>query len=757
MPELKFKISSALKNIIGKDLITDRNIAIFELVKNSYDAGATKVDIEFADIYGKTPKIIITDNGSGMTLEDIEEKWLFVAFSEKKIAAGREDNYRHRISRPVAGAKGIGRFSCDRLGSKLDLITKTNTADNATELKIDWRMFELDDQKEFQDISINYSLITNPIGYSNGTKLIITNLRESWSYQDLLRLRKSLLKLVNPEINQIDNFANHSSKMQIGKDEFWISISCPDEIIADSKREKNSKINGVVINDIFEQINIRTITIDVEVNPSGSALTTALFDRGQYIYKTVEKNPYGLLSNIKIKVFYMNRIAKANFTKYMGVRPVNYGSIFVYKNGFRIMPYGEPGTDFFGIDKRKPQGFARYLGTREIMGLIQVLGQNTGFEETSSRDGGFHKTNELKQFEEMFLRSVLMVLEKYVNLVKWVKPIIRDGVEDEIHPEEVVEEVFDSLINSKNKNYIEIDYGPNLIEYLNNLESKTISGSIKKIEAIANSTKDEELASNIRKIKKDTKELLKEKEAAEQKVYDISDDLEKERFEKDAIANQVFFLKDSVNTNVDNLKRGIHSIFTLSDSISKDIRYVLEKLNIEKDTDLFAILTTIKNTNDRIKKNAQYGMKGSFALNSNDVYNDLYSFIDQYLETFKTRGIKCNLVKNGENFNCYFDAVSIGIIIDNIVSNSRKAGASNLEIILSKNSNYINICFTDNGNGLNQNITDPEIIFSNGFTTTDGFGVGLYDIKNCVEEFDGTIDLDENYKEGFKITIGVKL
>ena len=76
---MKFRISSALKNIIGRDLITDDFIAIYELVKNSYDAGATQVTVKIRD-----QKITIEDNGKGMSKRDLYDKWLFVAYSAKK-------------------------------------------------------------------------------------------------------------------------------------------------------------------------------------------------------------------------------------------------------------------------------------------------------------------------------------------------------------------------------------------------------------------------------------------------------------------------------------------------------------------------------------------------------------------------------------------------------------------------------------------------------------------------------------------------
>jgi len=120
-----FKISAALKNIIGKELITNEFVAVFELVKNSFDANATKVEIIFENNYKpESSKIIIKDNGKGMNYNDLKDKWLFVAYSAKRTGKENED-YRDKIksNRIFAGAKGIGRFSCDRLGKHLNLIS----------------------------------------------------------------------------------------------------------------------------------------------------------------------------------------------------------------------------------------------------------------------------------------------------------------------------------------------------------------------------------------------------------------------------------------------------------------------------------------------------------------------------------------------------------------------------------------------------------------------------------------------------------
>ena len=123
---LQFRVSAELKNILGRDLITSPDIAILELVKNSYDAHASKVEITFDYNY-----LAIADNGKGMSKDDLINKWLFVAYSAK--SDGTEDkSYRSKFKRHYAGAKGIGRMSCDSLAKYL--VLKTRSEGNETEI-----------------------------------------------------------------------------------------------------------------------------------------------------------------------------------------------------------------------------------------------------------------------------------------------------------------------------------------------------------------------------------------------------------------------------------------------------------------------------------------------------------------------------------------------------------------------------------------------------------------------------------------------
>ena len=149
--KMNFKISTGLKNIIGRELITSEVVAVFELVKNSFDANSKNVDIEL-DL--KNQKIVITDDGIGMSKNDIENKWLFVAYSEKK-------DINEKNGRKYVGAKGIGRFACDRLGANIKIVTKTIKEKNFNVLDIKWGAFEKNNLEEFKNIPVSYSNITN--------------------------------------------------------------------------------------------------------------------------------------------------------------------------------------------------------------------------------------------------------------------------------------------------------------------------------------------------------------------------------------------------------------------------------------------------------------------------------------------------------------------------------------------------------------------------------------------------------------------
>ncbi len=138
-----------------------------------------------------------------------------------------------------------------------------------------------------------------------------------------------------------------------------------------------------------------------------------------YHIKEVNKD-FSLLSNAKIDLYFLNTSAKHNFTRKMGVQVVNFGSVFLFKNGFRVQPFGEVGDDSWGLDYRAQQGYNRFLGTRDLFGKFEILTDNSDqFKEVSSRDGGLVKTNGYHQLMKAFKSNALIRLERYVVGVLW--------------------------------------------------------------------------------------------------------------------------------------------------------------------------------------------------------------------------------------------------------------------------------------------------------------------------------------------------
>ena len=134
--KLSFNTNAKLGKLVGRELITNNIIAVFELIKNSYDAFANVVCIEFVnfdtsgadeelrdrnkrDIIVSKPssKIIISDDGWGMSFFEIKNNWMEIGTTSKEDLTEQRIMHGSRIlKRVINGEKGIGRFGCDKLG-----------------------------------------------------------------------------------------------------------------------------------------------------------------------------------------------------------------------------------------------------------------------------------------------------------------------------------------------------------------------------------------------------------------------------------------------------------------------------------------------------------------------------------------------------------------------------------------------------------------------------------------------------------------
>ncbi|MCK5677579.1 MAG: sensor histidine kinase [Flavobacteriaceae bacterium] len=191
----RFSVDARTIIHLGRDSIKDHSTALLELVKNSYDADAENVDVE---VYSKTKDLIrVSDNGFGMTEIELKNNWLRIGFSKKRESKISQTGRRH------TGEKGIGRISTDRLGSKLELRTKSKD-DKLIGLKLNWDDFDVEginmsDIKVeiFEPKEIDLPKKDGKIS-ETGTEIIITKQRQPWNKRNIENLYTELSALTPP-------------------------------------------------------------------------------------------------------------------------------------------------------------------------------------------------------------------------------------------------------------------------------------------------------------------------------------------------------------------------------------------------------------------------------------------------------------------------------------------------------------------------------------------------------------------------------
>lgn len=767
--DLHFKISSALKNIIGRDLINDDFIAVFELVKNSYDAHATRVDVIFKNIYKKNPSIIIKDNGKGMDYNDLIEKWLFVAYSAKQNGT-EEDSFDYRdkikVKRTYAGAKGIGRFSCDRLGRNLYLETTKNSDNAKTEsLTTDWDKFDGNLKDEFINVSVVHETIPNN-NLAHGTLLEITDLRTTWDREKLLSLKKALAKLINPN-------TKHS------EDSFKINIKAVEEedvdqkiIIREGKKGMSPEsifkdvVNGDVENLIFETLDLKTTKIVSNVSSKEeNIITTSLFEGGKLIYKIIEKNPLHDLHSVNFTIYYLNASSKSTFTRRMGVNPVEYGHIFMYKNGLRIFPYGERGEDPLKMDNRKAQGTNRYLGTREVIGYIDIKGENPALRETSSRGDGLLKTQAYTELYEWHY-TTLRRFERYiVNVSDWGKDLSEDDYMNLDQHEKVI--ALQDLVNklSKSKDLLSIEFAHDLFEILDSKQEGSARGileDIKKKVSSDNFDKREVLA-NLKKAERKINSLEKITNEAQDETLiklieneDLTIDLEAEQ-------KKGIFQGALIGTDKQRIISLQHQIFHSSSRINRNIKLLIQSLDPSfLNEKIQKHITVISLEALKINSIAKFITKANFNLQASEIETDLVQYFYGYIHEMylsddapiDSKINKIDVIINGNIEHIIeFRPLEISTLIDNFIQNAENANSKKLHFVFSKINSELIIEIIDTGDGIDSKIINR--IFDFGFTTTKGSGIGLHQIKDIVENLGGSISITSKIKDGsnFKIIL----
>lgn len=751
-----FRVSSHLKDIIGRDLVTNEFVAIFELVKNSFDAGATRVDIEFDP---DESSITIVDDGRGMSAADIRDKWLFVAYSEKALAGA--DDYRDKI-RPAgqyAGSKGIGRFACDTLGEHLSLYSRTEDAKSIVKLEIDWTLFEQDSTEEFQTVDVLLGTTSKFPDILNaeppddhGTVLVIKDTRQDWDTTTVARLRRDLAKLIDP-------FGTTSQ----------VSVST---WFLDGTDERIDGVDGPVGNEIADVLREKTSRIEVAIEDG--EIATTLYDRGRKIYAVREPSPYEELEGARIEgqVYFLNRSAKHTFTSRMGVRSVEFGSVFLFLNGFRISPIGDEFDDTLGLNRRKQQGQARYLGTRDIIGRIDVTARPKMFREVSSRDAGLVEDARTRALYDAIRRHMIFRLERYVVGVNWKDKRDQDrdtpeGLETDLARERILG-IVGSLARSKD---IEIVYYDDDIVRVSDDPDQITDDALKAMSQLAESRGDPSLLRQV----EDARRRIAELKASREEAVAVASKAMEERARADArialLEKQAAFLGSSSDVDVERVQLLMHQatihlghVRSAIANAAFEARNVLDAavmpVGLDDADDFEDLLASIRQSARRVSASiAGASLSGdrlrtvlSFApnirvdLETDKVEGDILQFLAEYFDV-RLSGVPGmptpSFSASGLTLDREFSPVDMAVLVDNIMDNARKAKASKVDFTASrKGQNAVVIKVTDDGVGIDPRRVDASKIFERGYTgSSAGTGLGLYSVRQILDGMDGSIQL----------------
>ncbi len=771
---LHFDVSTGLKRVLGRELITDDEVAIFELVKNSFDAGADTVNLYFGE-----DNVVVADNGSGMSFDDLKEKWLFVAYSSKREDGSGKD-FRHVAAERgyLAGSKGIGRFSSDRLGKEVILQTRPEPEKTKSvhRLTVDWQRFEKDNKEHFEKVPVTYSardafelpdeLRKFGMSLKHGTVIEVQKLRRLWDRTRLLALKSSLAKLINPFGDKGDRFS--------------ILITAPGEEPGDKQvKAKASKageeplsrdiVNGRVGNFIFSALQEKTTFIRVSIEDGH--INTSLTDRGELIYRIREPNPYKHLdqSGFRCDIYYLNQSAKVTFARRVGLPSVQFGSVFLFRNGFRVYPIGEDEDDWFGFNRRKQQGYARFLGTREIIGRVDVHGSDQDFQEASSRNQGLIDTPAVQQLHKAVMDYCLKRLEKYVVPVSWVDKA--DANTDDLSrlltdPGRArVSAVVANLVDNEHIELLE--YSKRLVDLLNERSSE-FEASLVSLRSIAEKTGDKRLLAKLDVAEKRFEELKKseaearqvadrEREAAQaatQRAETAESTAAQAKSEAETERRRAHFLESAVSLDTATILNLHHQVTIYAVDIAQQIENLLSetagKTMVPRDTMLKAI-EQMAFLNRKVLAITRFAAKANFKLDSERIETDLAAFIADYIEQIArvsgSARLRIQVQNTHPGLRLRFNPIDASIIVDNLISNSKRAKASWIKFELSVlDRNGLLIRVSDNGRGIAAG-TNKKRIFEMGYTTTQGSGLGLYHVRQVLGEMGGSIELEDGSAE----------
>jgi Histidine kinase-, DNA gyrase B-, and HSP90-like ATPase len=345
----------------GRESISDPIVALLELVKNSYDADADLCNIVFDNVRIKEKgRIVIKDNGTGMTEEDILKKWLRAATNNKSLSKETKKHKRRKI-----GEKGIGRFATERLAKKVTLISRPENLSVGYVLEIDWSEYD-DPDADFEKVPLRLNSFTKP-KKEHGLELVLECLDESWDEKNIENMNTEISLMIPPTDKK-------------GKFEVKVQAS---EFPKYEGKIKSNFLNGA------------DFMLNARLEKDGK-ITYTIKKRGRKPVKREDKMGKFLSGPLEFQLFffYLGQTdyltKKDNATIDFSLRKnimSQFSGIKLYRDGFRVKPFGDPSNDWLDLNVERVNNPTLFPGKKQIFGVVKISkDDNKYIEDTTSRE-----------------------------------------------------------------------------------------------------------------------------------------------------------------------------------------------------------------------------------------------------------------------------------------------------------------------------------------------------------------------------------
>jgi signal transduction histidine kinase len=376
--------------LLGDQLIRDAGLAAFELVKNAYDADATRCVVTIHDVESETgASISIEDDGFGMDHEIILNVWLEPGTdyrAEQKNTGMRSP----RFKRLPLGEKGIGRFAVHKLGRIIELISRRKGEDEVV-VKIDWAAFNSTKYLADVPVEVYKREPEHFIGKHHGTLIKVTKLWSVWTRARVRQLHRSITSICSP-FDTPDNF--QASLFLEPENNWFVGLLDAKTVLREALYHAKGTIQGGKLEFDYEftplpqmegKIKGRTDTCSAEMMAIEGKKPRKLNLDDLPDYQSIGAVGFEFrIFDLETRVLELANTEKASLKEYLK----SNGGIRVYRDGVRVFDMGEPGNDWLDLDSRRVNTPTVKIGNNQIIGAIHLIGgASLGLVEKTNREG----------------------------------------------------------------------------------------------------------------------------------------------------------------------------------------------------------------------------------------------------------------------------------------------------------------------------------------------------------------------------------